>query len=54
MNIEEFNKVKDMNYNEYCDYLPNKYGIGVSDYMTKSFNINPKCKHTKRRFVSTS
>lgn len=47
MNIDEFNKVKGMNYNEYCDYLQNKYGIGVSDYMTKSFNINPKCKRTK-------
>ena len=47
MNIKEYNKVKDMDYNEYCDYLQDKYGIGLANYMTKSFNPNPKCKRTK-------
>ena len=26
MNIEEYNKVKDLKYYEYVDYLQNKYG----------------------------
>lgn len=26
MNIIEYNKVKDFSYEEYCDYLKNKYG----------------------------
>jgi hypothetical protein len=37
MVMAEYNAVRDMNYNEYCDYLQNKYGIGRSDYMTKTF-----------------
>lgn len=36
-----------MNYQEYCSYLQDKYGIGLTDYMTKSFNRNPKCSRTK-------
>ena len=46
MNICEYNKVKNYNYLEYCDYLQKKYGIGLSDYMTKSWNPNKKCKRT--------
>ena len=46
MNITEFEKVKEMTYLEYCDYLQNKYGIGRADYMTKSFNKNPKVSRT--------
>lgn len=47
MNMAEYQKVKNLNYLEYCDYLQSKYGIGLADYMTKSFNTNPKCKRTK-------
>lgn len=46
MNLTEFHQVKDMSYTEYCDYLQNKYGIGRADYMTKSFNKNPKVSRT--------
>ena len=47
MNLVEYEKVKDLNYLEYCDYLQQKYGIGLSDYMTKSWNKNPKVTRTK-------
>ena len=33
MNIKEYEKIKDMNYLEYCDYLQSKYGIGQAVYM---------------------
>lgn len=26
MNLEEYNKIKDYTYEEYCEYLKNKYG----------------------------
>lgn len=47
MNKNEYEKVKSMTYLEYCDYLQNKYGIGLTDYMTKNFNKNQKCTRTK-------
>ena len=52
MNISEYEKVKDMTYQEYCNYLQAKYGIGLSDYMTKSYNPNPKCKRTKEGLLA--
>lgn len=39
-------------YLEYCDYLQLKYGIGLADYMTKSYNPNPRCKRTKDGLVA--
>lgn len=51
MKMEEYLKVKDYTYLEYCDYLQRKYGIGLADYMTKSYNINQKCKRTKEGLV---
>ena len=47
MQMQEYLNVKDMSYRVYCSYLQNKYGIGLADYMTKSYNDNPKCKRTK-------
>jgi len=47
MNMQEFLMVKNFTYLEYCDYLQDKYGIGLDDYFTKSFNPKPKCKRTK-------
>ena len=47
MNMQEYLKVKDFTYFEYCDYLQAKYGIGLDDYMTESYNKKPKCKRTK-------
>ena len=47
MNIKEYEKVKNLTYLEYCEYLQEKYGIGLSDYMTKSWNKNNKVTITK-------
>ena len=52
MNFDEYNKVKDLTYLQYCDYLQNKYGIGLSDYMTKSWNKNPKVTRTQEGLVA--
>ena len=52
MNMIEYQKVKDMTYLEYCDYLQNKYGIGLADYMTKSYNKNSKCQRTKDGLIA--
>ncbi len=46
MNREEYCKVEKLSYEEYCEYLKNKYGIVSCDYMTKSFNKNKKCRRT--------
>lgn len=42
MQMAEYQQVKDFTYEQYCDHLQAKYGIGLADYMTKSFNINSK------------
>ena len=47
MNNTEYHQVEDKTYAEYCDYLQNKYGVGLSDYMTKSYNKNQKVSRTK-------
>ena len=47
MNLEEYKKVQNYNYVEYCDYLQSKYGAGLCDYMTKSWNKNQKISRTK-------
>lgn len=50
--IEEYNKVKNFTYLEYCNYLQNKYGIGLSDYMTKSYKKNKKVTRTKDGLIA--
>ena len=52
MDLQEYNKVKELKYLEYCDYLQKKYGIGKCDYMTKSWSLNPKCKRTSEGLVA--
>lgn len=52
MKLSEYEKVKNFTYLEYCDYLQQKYGIGLSDYMTKSWNKNQKCSRTKDGLVA--
>lgn len=52
MNMTEYLTVKDFTYLEYCDYLQKKYGIGLDDYMTKSYNLKPKCKRTKEGLLA--
>ena len=52
MKFEEYEKVKDFTYLEYCDYLQNKYGIGIADFMTKSWNKNAKVTRTKEGLLA--
>ena len=52
MNITEFNKIKDLTYLEYCDYLQKKYGIGKYNYMTKAFNKVPKVSRTSEGLIA--
>ncbi|MBS7401089.1 MAG: hypothetical protein KIG16_01080 [Eubacteriales bacterium] len=52
MDIVEYQKVKNFDYIQYCDYLQKKYGIGLCDYMTKSWNKNQKISRTKDGLVA--
>lgn len=52
MNLSEYQKVKELTYLGYCDYLQQKYGIGLSDYMTRSWNKNPRCTRTKEGLLA--
>lgn len=47
MNLQEYEKVKNFTYLEYCDYLQQKYGIGLCNYMSESWNKNSKVTRTK-------
>ncbi len=47
MDLEEYNKIKNLTYLEYCDYLQSKYGKSKYDYMTRNWNKNPKVTRTK-------
>ena len=52
MKIAEFEKVKEMTYVQYCDYLQEKYGIGRADYMTRAFNKNQKVSRTSEGLIA--
>ena len=52
MDKQEYDKIKNYTYLEYCDYLQEKYGIGLCDYMTKSWNKNSKCTRTKEGLLA--
>lgn len=47
MDLLEFERVKNMTYWEYCDYLQSKYGIGACDYFNENWSPKTKCKRTK-------
>jgi len=47
MTVQEYEKVKDYTYLEYCDYLQQKYGIGLCDYMSENWKKNGKVTRTK-------
>lgn len=51
MNIAEYKRIEELDYSQYCDYLQKKYGIGLCDYLTKSWNKNKKCTRTKDGLV---
>ena len=46
MNLQEYNKVKEFTYRQYCKYLQNKYGKAVCAYMTPAFNKRKKVTRT--------
>lgn len=52
MDLNGYEKIKNFNYLEYCDYLQNKYGIGLCDYMTKSYNKNAKVTRTNEGLLA--
>ena len=52
MKMAEFEKVKEMSYEDYCGYLQAKYGIGRADYMTRSFNKNQKVSRTAEGLIA--
>lgn len=52
MDMNEYRLVSGYTYEQYCDYLQGKYGIGLDDYMTKSYNPKPKCKRTKEGLLA--
>lgn len=47
MNIQEYEKVKNYTYLQYCDYLQQKYGIGLSNYMSANWKKSSKVTRTK-------
>lgn len=47
MNIQEYKRVKNYTYLEYCDYLQQKYGAGLCDYMRPNWTKNQKVTRTK-------
>ncbi len=51
MNLEEYQKVKNLNYLEYCDYLQKKHGIGKYNYFNTSWNKNKKCTRTSEGLI---
>lgn len=51
MDKKELKKIMKMNYLQYCNYLQDKYGIPKYDYMTKSYNKNPKNSRTSEGLV---
>lgn len=50
--VEEFEKIKNLTYLQYCDYLQNKYGIGQYAYMYPSFNRNQNSSRTKEGLIA--
>lgn len=51
MNLDEYNKVSSLSYEEYCDYLRTKHGVGKYNYMFKSWNKNQGVSRTKEGLV---
>ncbi len=52
MKLAEYEQIKELTYREYCDYLQNKYGTGLCDYMTANWNPIAKCKRTKEGLLA--
>ena len=51
MNLQEYMKVKNYSYREYCDYLKAKYGEAKYDYCNKQFVKDRRVTRTKEGLV---
>ena len=52
MNYKEYEKVKDMTYRQYCDYLQKKYGIAKSPYFTPNWNKSKNVTRTSDGLIA--
>jgi len=52
MNNNEYNKVKNLTYLEYCDYLQQKYGIPKRPYFSQGWSKNPKISRTSEGLIA--
>lgn len=52
MDSKEYNKIKDLTYIEYCDYLQKKYGIPKGPFFNSSWNKNPKITRTNEGLIT--
>ena len=52
MNLDEYGKIKDLTYLEYCDYLQNKYGIGRDNYFSKNWGKHTKVSRTSEGLMA--
>ena len=46
MNINEYEKISNYKYADYCQYLPTKHGFVGGDYFTLGFSQNMAIKRT--------
>ena len=51
MNITEYEKIKNLNYLEYCDYLHNKYGAPEKPYFSTGWSKNSRIKRTSEGLI---
>ena len=51
MNLQEYDKIKNLSYLEYCDYLQKKYGVSSVPYFSISWSKNPKATRTSEGLV---
>lgn len=49
MNLEEYNKIENLNYDEYCNYLKNKYGEVKGNYF-----LTESCKSKNSKITRTN
>ena len=52
MNHVEYDKINNLNYIEYCDYLQQKHGIGKYNYMTSTWNKNSRSSRTSEGLIA--
>lgn len=51
MNMEEYKKVENFDYQQYCDYLKTKYGKAPESYFSETWVKNRKVSRTKEGLI---